>query len=118
MQRPSLKGIIDPFMGVDRESRADFLVIGGGAAGLRAAIDLAAAGSVLLLSKRDPFQSSTQHAHSHVALALGEEEDVTLRLREILHSGDGLCCEEAARILMEEGPREVRRLTEWGARLE
>lgn len=105
-------------MGVFQESKADFLVIGGGISGLRAAIDLAAAGSVLLLSKGDPAQSAAHYAHGSIAMALGEDEDITLHLHETLRAGDGLCREQAVRILVEEGPREVRKLTEWGARLE
>ncbi len=105
-------------MGVRPESKVDFLVIGGGVAGLRAAVDLAAAGAVLLLSKGDPSQSSAHHARSRITVSLGEDEDITLHLRETLRAGDGLCREEAVRILVEEGSREVRRLTEWGARLE
>ncbi|HLI30139.1 MAG TPA: FAD-binding protein, partial [Terriglobia bacterium] len=118
LRHPVGEGMIIAVMGVRKESKVDFLVIGGGASGLRAAVDLAAAGSVLLLLKGSSSHLSAQHAHSSITVALGEDEEITLHLRETLRAGDGLCREEAVRILVEEGPREVRRLTEWGARLE
>ncbi|MGH9376571.1 MAG: L-aspartate oxidase [Terriglobia bacterium] len=105
-------------VGVRQESKTDFLVIGGGIAGLRAAIDLAAAGSVLLVSKGGLAQSAARDAHGGITVASGEDEGITLHLHETLRAGDGLCRQEAARILVEEGPREIRRLTGWGARLQ
>jgi L-aspartate oxidase len=93
----------------------DFVVLGGGVAGLRASLDLARAGTVLILAKGYSSESITQQAQSGIALALDDEEDVALHLHEILRTGDGLCREEAVRVLLEEGPAAVRELSEWGA---
>ena len=49
---------------------ADFLVIGCGIAGLRAAIELAAAGRVLVITKAELTESATQYAQGGIAAAL------------------------------------------------
>ncbi len=48
----------------------DFLVIGSGVAGLRAAIELAREGEVLVITKDKPTESSTEYAQGGVAVAL------------------------------------------------
>ncbi|HEX5482905.1 MAG TPA: FAD-binding protein [Terriglobia bacterium] len=104
-------------MGAGRDQKVDFLVIGSGVAGLRAAIDLAAAGSVLMLTKGDSSGSITRQALSGIAAGSGKEE-IALHLHETLRSGDGLCREGAVRILVEEGAAQIQQLGEWGARFE
>ena len=54
-------------------SETDFLIIGAGVAGLRAAIELAPAGRVLVLAKREVTDSSTQYAQGGIAAALSDE---------------------------------------------
>jgi L-aspartate oxidase len=105
-------------MGASSARQVDFVVLGSGVAGLRAAIDLAAAGKVLILAKGYSSDSITQQAQSGIAVAMDDEEDVALHLREILQSGDGLCREEAVRVLLEDGPAAIRELSEWGVRFD
>ena len=54
--------------------RADFLVIGSGIAGLRAALTLAESGDVVVLTKADPRESNTGYAQGGIAAALGRLE--------------------------------------------
>jgi L-aspartate oxidase len=96
----------------------DFVVVGSGVAGLRAAIDLGAAGTVLILTKGYSSDSITHQAQGGIAVALDEEEGVKLHLQETLRSGDGLCQEEAVRVLVKEGPPAIRELSEWGVRFD
>jgi L-aspartate oxidase len=98
--------------------RADFLVIGSGIAGLRAAVDLAAAGEVILLTKADPSESSTGHAQGGIAAALGPDDRPDLHASDTMAAGDGLCAVEAVSVLVGEGPRYVRELIDWGARFD
>ncbi|PYY04265.1 MAG: L-aspartate oxidase [Acidobacteria bacterium] len=95
-----------------RES--DFLVIGAGVAGLRAAIELARAGRVLVLAKKALTESATQYAQGGIAAALSDEDEVTLHLQDTLNAGDGLCNAEAARVLVQEGPERIEELIHWG----
>src|ERR1700761_4109694 len=94
--------------------RFDFLVIGAGIAGLSAAIRLADAGTVLVVTKEELAESNTAYAQGGIAVAMGGDEDVALHLQDTLSAGDGLVNREAARILVEQGPRRVEELLEWG----
>src|SRR5579864_4384548 len=92
----------------------NFLVVGGGIAGLRASITLAEAGSVLVVTKEGLAESNTAYAQGGIAVAMGGEEDVALHLEDTIAAGDGLVNREAAAVLVEQGPRRVEELLEWG----
>ncbi|KPK03019.1 MAG: L-aspartate oxidase [Nitrospira bacterium SG8_35_4] len=97
------------------EKIVDFLVIGGGVAGLRAAVELASAGDVLVLTKDKITESSTGYAQGGIAVALSDEDRVSIHYDDTIKAGDGLCNEEAVRIMVEEGPEYIRELMSWGA---
>ncbi len=99
-------------------SATDFLVIGAGVAGLRAAIELAPAGRVLVLVKRDVAASSTQFAQGGIAAALSDEDEIGLHLQDTLNAGDGLCNPEAARVLVEDAPGRIEELIAWGTQFD
>jgi L-aspartate oxidase len=99
---------------VERE-KVDFLVIGAGVAGFRAAIELASRGSVLVVTKDMPTESSTEYAQGGIAVALSDEDEVGIHYEDTLRAGDGLCNEEAVRVLVEEGPARIQELISWGA---
>src|SRR5438034_7474773 len=96
----------------------DFLIVGGGIAGLRAAIALAPAGRAAVLTKADPNESNTGYAQGGIAVALGDDDSPALHAADTIKAGDGLCDEEAVRVLVEEGPPYVRELVEWGTRFD
>jgi L-aspartate oxidase len=95
-------------------SETDFIVVGAGIAGLRASVELASAGRVLCLAKQQVTESNTQYAQGGIAAALSDEDEVRLHLEDTLKAGDGLCNEQAARVLVEEGPPRIEELIEWG----
>ena len=97
---------------------ADFLIVGGGIAGLRAAIGLAAAGRVLILTKAEPAESNTGYAQGGIAAAVGDDDTPALHAADTLRAGDGICDEAAVNVLVSEGPAGVRELLEWGARFD
>ena len=90
-------------------AETDFIVIGAGVAGLRAAIELAGTGRVLLLEKKEADHSA--------APALSDEEEVILHLQDTLIAGDGLCRLEAVKTLVDEGPERIEELIAWGRQL-
>jgi len=98
-------------------SAIDFLVIGSGVAGLRAAVGLSRRGRVLILTKGGPAEGSSIYAQGGVAVA-PEEDDIALHREDTLRAGKGLCREEAVQILVEEGPSRIQELIEWGARFD
>ncbi|MGA8529722.1 MAG: L-aspartate oxidase [Acidobacteriaceae bacterium] len=93
----------------------DFLVVGAGIAGLRAAIGLADEGArVLVVTKEALGESNTHYAQGGIAVAMSGPDDVSLHLEDTVNAGDGLVDREAARVLVEEGPPRVDELLRWG----
>ena len=92
----------------------DFLVIGSGIAGLRAAIEMSAAGRVLLLTKERLNESNTEWAQGGIAVALSDEDEVSVHYEDTLRAGDGLCSTDAVKVLVEEGVRYITELIDWG----
>jgi L-aspartate oxidase len=98
-------------------AETDFVVIGAGVAGLRAAIELAGAGRVLLLAKKEASNSAMPSLQGEVTPALSDEEEVILHLQDTLIAGDGLCRPEAVKTLVDEGPERIEELIAWGRQL-
>ncbi len=100
----------------DTSIRTDFLVIGGGVAGLRAALEASRYGAVIVLSKGTEYASSSEFAQGGVAAALNADEAAfASHVQDTLDAGCGLCCPAAVQILVEEGLQRVHELIEWGA---
>jgi L-aspartate oxidase len=93
----------------------DFLVIGAGVAGLRAAIELAQAGTVLVVAKESLRESASEYAQGGIAVALSDDDEIELHEQDTIAAGDGLCNPAAVRTLVEEGPAVIQELIEWGA---
>ena len=93
----------------------DFLVVGAGVAGLRAAIELAEAGRVLVIAKDSLRESSSEYAQGGIATALGEDDSAELHEQDTLAAGDGLSDPAAVRVLVREGPAAIAQLIDWGA---
>ena len=98
--------------------RADYAVVGSGIAGLRAAIELSAAGSVLVLAKSNLSDSATAWAQGGIAVALSDEDEIGLHAQDTVNAGDGLCRLEAVAVLVEEGPKYIAQLIEWGTQFD
>ena len=94
--------------------RADYAVVGSGVAGLRAAIELSKSGSVLVLAKSDLSDSATAWAQGGIAVALSDEDEIGLHEQDTVNAGDGLCRPDAVVLLVEEGPKYITELIEWG----
>src|SRR5271163_4749933 len=99
-------------MGLPKQT--DFVVVGAGIAGLRAAITLAESGRVLVLTKESLGESNTSYAQGGIAVAMGGKQDVFLHLEDTIQAGDGLVDRAAAAVLVEEGPKRVDELLRWG----
>jgi L-aspartate oxidase len=94
--------------------RVGFLVIGGGIAGLSAAVRLAAFDTVLVVTKEELAESNTAYAQGGIAVAMGGSGDVAEHLEDTVNAGDGLVNREAAEVLVAQGPRRVEDLLSWG----
>jgi L-aspartate oxidase len=98
--------------------RTDFLVLGSGIAGLRAAITLAAHGEVLVVTKDQPTESNTGYAQGGVAVALAADDEPRLHVEDTVSAGAGIVSEAAAEVLVGDGPARIRELASWGARFD
>lgn len=92
----------------------DVLVIGTGVAGLRAAIEAARFGHVLVLAKNAPQESGTALAQGGVAAAVSPEDDPESHLADTLRVGCGLCDARAVRKMVTDAGECISELVEWG----
>ena len=101
-------------MSVQPTTRCDLAVIGGGIAGLYAALCVGDEADVLLLSK-GPLRSSASYlAQGGVAAATTADDSTDLHAEDTLRAGRGLCRESAVRELVGEAPARVADLGELG----
>jgi L-aspartate oxidase len=94
---------------------SDFLVIGGGVAGLTFALEAAAQGDVVILTKRGLFDSATAWAQGGIAAVLDPSDSFEAHIRDTLEVGGGLSCPEVVDLVVRDGPARIRQLIELGA---
>ena len=94
------------------DQKADFVVVGATVAGLRAALNLSQAGRVVVLSKVGSQISDGRHAEA--LSAPSDEDKVALHFHDTLSAGDGVCGEDAVRILFDEAPARIEEVIGWG----
>jgi len=94
-------------------TQTDFIVVGAGVAGLRAAIELAESGRVLVVTKTDLPQFKADDWKNEAAW-MSDEDEISLHQQDTLHAGDGLCNPAAVKILIEEGAERIDELIAWG----
>src|SRR3954454_17800210 len=94
----------------------DVLVIGGGVAGVGAAIAAGGSGGeVLVLTKDTVDESNTWYAQGGIAAVLQPLDSIESHVEDTKIGGAGVCDDEAVRITVTEGPQRVLELLEWGA---
>jgi len=98
--------------------KPDVIVVGGGVAGLAAALRAAADGRVLLLARGPVAASNSWQAQGGVAAALGADDDPALHAEDTLRAGRGLCRASAVRLLTEEAPARIEELARLGVRFD
>ena len=81
-------------------------------------MELSGAGDILILTKAEPEEGNTGYAQGGIAAAVGTDDAPDVHLRDTLAAGDGLCDESAVRALVEDGPRYVTELLDWGVRFD
>jgi L-aspartate oxidase len=98
----------------DESIRCDLAVVGGGIAGLYAALCVGDEADVLLLSK-GPLRSSASYlAQGGVAAATSEDDSPELHAEDTIRAGRGLCRESAVLALVGEAPARVADLRDFG----
>jgi L-aspartate oxidase len=95
-------------------ARYDYVVLGSGIAGLTFALNVAARGSVAVITKKNRAESNTNYAQGGIACVTSTEDTFDLHVRDTLEAGAGLCHEEVVRGIIEEGPARIKELIELG----
>jgi L-aspartate oxidase len=103
------------WLGGTMRREVDVLVVGSGIAGLTFALRAARHARVLLVTKKERAESSTNWARGGIAAVLGADDDSRLHVQDTLETGAGLCHPDAVEVLVREGPERVRELVGLGA---
>ncbi len=90
--------------------QCDYLILGGGLAGLIAALKASGHGTVLVITKQGLLDSNSRYAQGGIAAALDEADSPALHASDTLLAGAGLCDPAAVEVLTEEGTEAVREL--------
>src|SRR5260221_12525617 len=93
----------------------DFLVLGGGIAGLSVALEASARGRVAVITKRARNEGNTQYAQGGIAAVLGPDDSPERHIEDTLAAGAGLCRRDAVEVTVREGPERIKKLIELGA---
>jgi L-aspartate oxidase len=96
----------------------DYLVLGSGIAGLSFALDAAAHGRVVIVTKRAPDDTNTNWAQGGVAAVLADDDSFEQHVADTLVVGDGLCDREVVEGVVAEGPAAVEKLLALGTILD
>ncbi len=93
----------------------DVLIIGSGAAGLRAALAASEHANVTLITKTTLTESNTHYAQGGIAVAMNLDDTIALHIKDTCTAGAGLCDVEAVEMMVSEGIPRVAELLDWGA---
>jgi len=98
-------------------SSHDVLLVGGGGAGLRAAIAVAEFDpklSVAVVSKVYPMRSHTVSAEGGAAGVVAADDSLDEHAYDTVSGGDWLCDQDAVELFVDEAPKELLQLEHWG----
>ena len=94
--------------------KTDILIIGSGAAGMTAAIELSNRFKITLITKNSLIDSSTWYAQGGIAAVIDSNDTIEEHLRDTLIAGDGLCNEEAVLACVSHGKEAIKWLSDLG----
>jgi len=92
----------------------DVIVVGAGAAGLMACLELPAYLNVLLLNRNQGRRSASRWAQGGMAAVVRPEDSLDSHVEDTLRAGAGLCDGDAVRMFVENAPKGVKRLQQLG----
>jgi L-aspartate oxidase len=106
--------LVDIDSALTHQQSTDYFVIGAGIAGLRAAIEAAQHGAVIIATKGTVEDSNTWHAQGGIASVLDKADSFESHVADTLRTGGGLSDEKIVDIVVHQGPQLIRQLLNWG----
>ncbi len=95
-------------------AQVDFLVIGGGIAGLGYALEVAKQGTVAVLAKREMGEAATAYAQGGIAAVWQAPDSFDSHIADTVRAGAALNDPRAVEICVRNGPEQIRRLSDLG----
>ena len=92
----------------------DYIIAGSGIAGLYTALLAREQGSVLVITKGSIDDCNTKYAQGGIAAPIGRDDSPELHFKDTIAAGDGLCDDEAVRIMVNEAPDRITELVNLG----
>src|SRR6476659_3495057 len=97
---------------------ADVLIIGGGIAGLRAAMQIDPRLSLLVITKDTMEQSNSAYAQGGIASVIDPDDNFASHVEDTLIAGANLCDRDVVEMVVSEAPQHIRQLIEWGTKFD
>lgn len=97
---------------------ADVLIIGGGIAGLRAAMEIDPRLSLLVITKDTMEQSNSAYAQGGIASVIDPDDNFQSHVEDTLIAGANLCDRDVVEMVVSEAPPHIRQLIEWGTKFD
>lgn len=97
---------------------ADVLIIGGGLAGLRAALEIDSSLTVIVITKDAIRQSNSSYAQGGIAGVISPEDKIEFHIRDTMDAGGNLCDLDTVRAVISQGPDRIRELIEMGTKFD
>lgn len=110
----NIKKIIKSLTHSQEHLNADVLIIGGGAAGLSAALRLANTHRIQLITKGILTESCTMYAQGGIAAVLDRDDSIESHVNDTLDAGAGLCNPDIVKFTVEHGIESIRWLVDQG----
>ena len=92
----------------------DILIIGGGLAGMRAALAIDPRQTVFVVTKDEIRESNSSYAQGGIATVMDPSDSFEDHVRDTLTAGGALCDREVVEMVVRAAPQRVRELIQWG----
>ena len=88
----------------------DAVIIGCGIAGIYAALHMDPNKKIAIINKGEIKSGSSYYAQGGIAAVMSKSDSYNLHIEDTINAGAGLCELEAVKVLVEEGPENIRKL--------